>query len=144
MLKVNIGTATCLPIHHTLKCWLHTQWQNTIRLINVLDIKHLCEWSQAVPLRERACAFQCLCKERWWWGGAVCLRVCVCAHVCVRFCKSVSLSLCVYLRVVLCVLTYADPNARRLSLEMLVSSVVVLAQECSFWTIFLLALPVVR
>lgn len=57
--------------------------------------------------------------------------------------KSVSVFVCLFACVLLCVLTYADPDARRLSLEMLVSSVVVLALDCSFWTVFQLALPVV-
>lgn len=57
--------------------------------------------------------------------------VCDCAK-----CVSVSVSVCLFARALPFVLTYANPDARRLTLEMLVSSVVVLAPDYSPWTRF--------
>lgn len=88
--------------------------------------------SQAMLLRKCVCARGGLFKS-------VCLCLCLCVIP-----KCVFVFVCLFACVVLCVLTYADTDARRLSLEMLVSSVVVLALDWSFWTAFQLALSVVR
>lgn len=87
MLKVNIETGTCLPIHQVLKGWLHTEWQNPIRLINFVDIKHLCECCQAMLLRKTLCIPVSVLE----WGGSVLVFVCdsvkcVCIFVCLFAC----------------------------------------------------------
>lgn len=71
-----------------------------------------------------------------------CLHSSICARGWGSSATCVSAFACLYACVLLCVLTYVNPDARRLSLEMLVSSVVVLARDCRFWTVFPAGSPI--